>query len=326
MTRITEFTTIQKLMLMVQQHRQNIDTLSDDISSGIAVHTPGDSSVSGTIAQVRGTLERVEGYKNRIASVEGYLGAQDNVLTTSSDLLIRASEIATQAANESNSPETRSQLAAEVLEIRDHLVSLANTTYQGKYLYAGADDSNPAYSKLAGGYVDVPPTVGQTNDRWVFNTNAGAAVTRTVKVSDDVAVTVNTPGSQVFDNAIQALDKLGRALSGYSTAGAGGTAYTFPADKDVQTQDIRDCITALKNAREGDIMVETVTVAGRLRRLQTGESLMELSKTAGEDVLDRLQSTDLFKAGSEFSMAQTALQSALLVNSKVLNQSILDFL
>lgn len=335
MTRIAEFSTIQKLMYMVQQHRQNVDKLSDALSSGINVRNPGDSTNSGSIAQMQKMLERAEGHKNRIATVTGMLAFQDNTLSSASDLLVRATEIATQAANESNSAVSRAQLAEEVFQIRDHMVNLANSTYQGKYVWGGLDDDTPPYSDAAtwtpdAGYTN--PTTGEAHERWVFNSDPAALLTKTVKISDDVRVTVNTPGNQVFENAIQALERLGRALSGYKTeppTGApdgSGDPYTLPEEFADQTKDIQNCIDLLKKAREVNIMPERVDIGGRLRRLETAESLIELSKTSGQEILDRLQSTDMFAAASEFSVAQTALQAALLVNSQVLNQSVLDYL
>ncbi|NMC61926.1 MAG: hypothetical protein GYA55_02030, partial [SAR324 cluster bacterium] len=237
--------------------------------------------------------------------------------------------------NESNSATNRAQLAEEIFQIRDHMVNLANSTYQGKYIWGGLDDDTPPYSDAAtwtpdSGYTN--PTTGEAHERWVFNSDPAALLSKMVKISDDVSVTVNTPGNKVFDNAIQALERLGRALSGYRTepaAGApdgSGDPYTFPDDYSEQTEDITECIDLLKNARAVDILPEQVDVAGRMRRLQTAESLIDLSKTSGQEVLDRLQNTDMFKAGSEFSAAQTALQAALLVNSRVLNQSILNYI
>lgn len=323
-------------MYMVTQNRLTVDKLSDQISSGIAVRNPGDSTTSGTIAQLKDMMDRTEGHKTRIAAVKGTLEAQDNVLNTAEELLIRASEIATQAADESNSPETREALAAEVYQIRDHLASLANTTYQGRYLYGGAADDTPPFSATDGTrYVN--PALGATDEQagvhYVFNPDPAAIVTRDVKVSDDVSVTVNSRGDEVFGDGIEALERLARALAGYETNSGGdghpdltGNKYTFPADKDRQTTAIQDCIDRLKNARQEDIIPERVDVAGRLRRVETGESLITLSQTSGQEVLDRLQNTDVFKAASDFSLAQTALQSALTVNTRLLGQSILDYL
>lgn len=327
MTRIAEFQTIQRIMYMVSQQRQNIATLSDQISSGVRVKNPSDSNDAGTISMTQQMLERAKGHKSRIATVQSLLSFQDNTIGSANELLVRASEIAQQAANESNTPQTRAQLAEEVFQIRDHMINLANSTYMGRYVFSGADDGTPSYSPAT--YVN--PPAGEASQRYVYDTDPTAQVTRTVKVSDDVSVQVNTPGDQIFDGAVQALERLGRSLAGFKTLPAtgapDGTGAAYGADETaVQTADIRNCIDLLKTARESDLTVERVNIAGRMRRLDTASSLLELSENSGEDVLDKLQNTDIFEAGSQYSMAQTALESALAVNSRLLGQSILDYL
>ena len=342
MTRISEFDTVRSLMMYVSQNREQIAKLGDAISSGIAVREPSDSDDTATIAMTQATLDRISQSSNRVASVKGALTFQENTLDSASTLLIRAQEIAQQAANETNDPTARAAMAAEVYEIRDHMVSLANGTYQGKYVYAGANDSTPPYDT-----VSVPANKGYANpstwagsERYVFAYNAAdptkplAAdlVTRNVQLTDDVSVCTNTPGNKVFDNAIQGLERLGRALEGYETLPATGVPdgtgnkYTFPDDFSKQTKAIEGCLDQLKSAQKTDIAQERDDLAGRLNRLSTADSLMGLSKTASNEILDRLQNTDTVDASTQFSLAQTALQSSIKVISQVLGTSILDYL
>lgn len=328
MTRVTESQLASALIGYVQNHRTTIQKLNEEISTGIKVNTPGDSNDSGTISQFRQSLDRVESYKNRITSVQSFLTFQDDALNQANELLVRAKEIASQAANETNSATTRAQMAEEVFQIRDHLVSLANSTYQGKYVYGGADDDDPPYD--ANVYT-VPPT-GGASQRYVFDAEPGTSTTRSVQLTDDLSITTNTPGNQIFDNGIQAMERLGRALAGYQTNPAvgapdgTGAAYTFPAQYSQQTADIRNTIDLLNTARQNDILPERVSISGRMRRIETAKSLLDLTKASGEEVLDRLQNTDVFDSASQLSQAQTALQASLTVSTQVLKLSILDFL
>ena len=327
MTRITESQLTRSLITHLVDHRRSIAKLNDEISSGIAVARPGDSTNAGTISNFQQTLDRVKTFENRIASVKSYLTFQDDVLTQANDILLRAKEIATQGANETQSATTRSQMSEEVWQLRDHLVSLANSTYQGKFVYGGLDDDDPPYD--AATYTT--PASGGASQRYVYDAETGTSGTRTIKITDDLTITTNTPGNTVFDEGIQALERLGRALAGYETLPAGGApdgtgnAYTFPAQFATQTQAIAATITQLNTARQTDIMPEKVGLAGRLRRIETAESLLTLSKESSQDALDRLQNTDVFESASKLTQAQTALQASLQVSAKVLNLSIIDF-
>ena len=328
MTRVSESTASRGLLANVARNRTEVNRISNEISSGIKAAEPGDSPYAGTIEQFKESLQRIEGYQNTIKSVKASLEFQDNVLSESNELLVRAKELAVQGANETLTSSQRAQVAEEVFQIRDHLVSLANSTYQGRYIFGGADDDDPPYD--AATYTN--PSTGAVSQRYVFDAEDGTSTTRSVNVTDSLSVTVNTPGDQIYDNAIQAMERLGRALSGYrtdpdpGTPDGSGTAFTFPQDYQEQTADIKSAMDLLDTARSSDLGPEITSVAGRLKRLDTAESLLNVGQLSGSEVLSRLQSTDVASAATQLSLAQTSLEAALTVSLRVLNQTILDYL
>ena len=330
-TRISQNQLSRTILTDILDNRERLNKYSNEISSGLKVIEPGDSKFSGTISQYRETLSRLEGHLGRVSAVTSYISFQDNVVTQVNDLLIRAKELATQAANETYSAENRAQVAKEVFAIRDQIVDLANSKYQGKYVYGGTDDDDPPYDAAA---YDMPAS-GSASERYVYDDTSvdpGGALTRTVNLTDDISIVVNTPGNQIFDNAIQALERLGRALEGYSTNPASGApdgtgaAYNLPDETALQTRAISDAINLIDTARESDIMPERVSLGARLRRLESAESLIGLTRTDAEEVLNNLQSADLADAATNLQQAQTALEASYTVSARILNLSILDYL
>lgn len=330
MTRITESQLTRNLINYMTDNRTVIDKLNNSISTGVTVHTPGDSDIAGTISQFQQSLDKAKSYSTRITSVSDQLSFQENVLTHVNDLLVRAKEIAAQAANETNSPSIRAQMAAEVQEIHAHVISLANSTYQGRYIYGGVDDDDPPYAPdTTTPYTN--PASGYFHDRYVYDTDPGSSLSRTVNITDNLTITTNKPGNLLFDNAIQGLERLGRAMSGYETLPATGAPngtgiqYTFPADYAAQTASIKAAMDQLETARTNDISTERTDIAGRQVRIETAKSLLNLTKTSAEDALDQYQNTDTLEAATQLTQAQTALQASLSVSVKVLGLSILDY-
>ncbi len=182
------------------------------------------------------------------------------------------------------------------------------------------------------GTYSVPATAGDATNRWVYDSDLGNTLTRDVAITDDLTIRVNTPGNQLFDTTIQALERLGRSLSGFTTLPATGApdgtgaAYTFPTDFAAQSADIRATIDMFDLAREQQILPERVSLGGRLRRLETGESLLALTKTTAEEVLNRLQNTDETESASAMAEAQTSLEASYNVTARVLRLSILDYI
>ena len=327
MTRISENSLANRLLADVARNRQQIAKFSEELSSGVKVQDPGDSVVSGTISQLNGVLERVDSFGQRISAVTNFVNYQNDAITQAGDLLTRAKEIAAQGANETNSADDRYALAQAVFQLRDHMVSLANSKFQGIYLFAGAADNNPPYNAAAYDF----GVVGGLQ-RYVYTTAPGADQTRDVRVTENLTLTTNIPGNAVFDQAIQGLERLGRALSGYKTNPAVGApdgtgdAYIFPDEYSMQTLDIQSAMDALEKARTQDIMPSLVNMAGRMKRLETADSLLDLSKNSSQEVLAGLRDADVIESATNLSIAETALQASMTVSAKVLRMSILDYL
>ncbi len=330
MGRIAENQLVGIAVRGVQVNRERVAKYSNEVTTGLKVTNPGDSSLSGSIAQFRESLSKVDAYKTRVTIVKSTLTFQEDILAQAEEIMIRSKEIAQQAANETIGEDARRHMAAEVFQLRDHLVSLANSTYQGKYIYGGTEDGDPPFdSTTAVQYAN--PATGNASIRYAHDGQNGRSDTKNVNITDTLSIEINTDGT-IFSNGIDALERLGRALEGFSTGPATGapdgtgTAFVFPTDYDQQTLDIRSAMDLLDTAREDDFLEERIGIGGKLRRLETAEALLDLSKVNAEELLDKLQNADTIESASNLSLAQTALEASFAVTSRILNLSILDYI
>lgn len=328
MTRISERQLHRTSIGHIQDNREAVFRYSNEVDTGLKVSKISDSDQTSLISEYQESLKQVESYRNRTAAAQSALSFQEEALSQAGDLLVRAKEIAAQAANGSNSSTTRTALADEAFQLRNQIVSIANSKYQGKYIWGGADDDDPPYDALT--YTN--PASGDAAQRYVFDAESGTAVQRSVAVAPDISITLQTQANTVFDGAIQALERLGRSLAGYQTLPAvgvptgAGAAYTFPADFAQQTTDIRATIDLIDTARSSQIEAERVSISGRLRRADVAVSVLSLTQNSAEQVLDSLQSADMASSASSLQQAQTALQAAMTVSARVMGQSIMDYL
>ncbi|MEZ4753157.1 MAG: flagellar hook-associated protein FlgL [Bdellovibrionota bacterium] len=340
MTRITENMISSSLLRQMQTGQKQVERYGNEISTGLKVLQPGDSLSAGSIAEFQSQVTRLESYETRVKVATGQLQFQDEVLRQANEVVIRAKELATQGANETLSAEKRLLIAEEVYQLRDHLASLGNSTYQGRYIFGGNEDDNAPFTPNATPYPAFNASIPSSEVNYEYTGATGATATRTVQVSDTTSITLNTPGDEIFINAIHALERLGRSLAGYTTEPAlanpivpaapdttqPNAAYTFPADYTVQTQDIKDAITLLDLAKQDDILPEQISVAGRLNRLNSVASVLEATKFASKNVLAKLQEADMDESISKFSQAQTALQASYTIAAQVQSLSILNYL
>jgi flagellar hook-associated protein 3 FlgL len=331
MTRISENQLARSLLVDIARNREQYSRFSQELATGYKVIDPGDSKFAGTIARYRESLDRLAGHRTRAEAVTGQLAFQDNILSQANEILVRANELATQGANETVGVQVRAQMAEEVFELRAHLVSLANSKYQGRYVFGGLDDGDEPFGASTYGN----PASGPASERWIYDdTTAEPAngLSRSVNITDDLRIVVTKPGDQIFSNALAALERLGRALAGFQTLpptglpDGTGAALNLPTDISLQTQEIQSSINFLKKAREEDILPERVTIGAGLRRLQTALSLIDLTETDAKETLSKLQDADIAESGTGLQQAQIALEVSYQVTTQALQLNILRFL
>jgi flagellar hook-associated protein 3 FlgL len=328
MRRVSENQNVRQLVTNTLENKRRLNDLSNQLTTGLKVSKPSDSVDAGSIARYQTLIAKVDSYGVAISQAKSFLEYQDGVVGQATEIIVRAKEIAQQAANETLSAESRAQLAEEVYQLRDQMASLANSSYQGRYVYGGADDDDPPYDKLT--YDN--PASGPAKDRYSFDGELGTAVGKSFKITDEISVNLNTPANNVFGSSIEGLERLSRALAGYKTLPATsgtpdgtGDAYVFPGEYHVQTADIRGAIDLFNKARDVELIPERVSLGGRLRRLETGQALLELTKSSAKEVLSRLQDADETEVAANLQQAQTALQASYSVTAKVLRMTILDY-
>jgi flagellar hook-associated protein 3 FlgL len=331
MTRITQSQLARQSIQGLFDSRDKYNKYAEEVSSGLKVTDPGDSQFSGTISQYKNLVTRIESHSVRIENAKSVLSFQDNAVTQLNDLMIRAKEIATQSANETVGSTSRAQAAKEIWEIRDHIVQLANSKYQDRYIYGGADDDDAPFDESS--YV-VPAGTGPETKRYAYDnttTEPGNALSRTINLTDDFTMTITTSGQNLFGPALTALEQLGRSLAGYSTeVQAGpvytGTAYTLSADTALQTRHIKDALDAIDTARKTHIMPERIGLGSKLKRIDTAEALLELTKSDAKAVLSSLQDADVDVSATNLTQAELTLNASYAVSSKILQLTILNYL
>lgn len=331
--RITNKLTTDTLIKQITDRRLALENTRQEIATGYKIVDASDSpGKNSTILDFQAGIDRIAAHQERISYITSTLEHQDSTLESANSILVRAKEIATQGANGSLSYEDRALLSNEVFALRDQLVSLANTTFQGRYIYGGADDDDPPFDATT--YSNPSSSTSVAKARWVVDTDNGMNVTRSVNVTDQDSVRVNTAGGPLFSNAIGSLERLGRSLAGYrstldATTGlpdGGGTAYTQPADYAEQTGDILSAMQAMDSARINNIGVERSDVGARLNRLERVNNILSDLKVGTETSRASIQDADIFQSSAELANLQTALQALLASGSQINNLSLLNYL
>lgn len=172
-----------------------------------------------SVKEIEADLRR---FTDNIGAAKTRLGLADKVLEGVQNIMVRTNELAIQAANGTNSQADRLAIQAEVDQLRDAMIGLANTT----------DDRGQA---LFGGYVMRDSPFVKTQDGAVAY--AGDTGQTTVLVSDRLMLPTGISGAEVFmridtdEGPISVFDVFAGLSAALETASDTATELTVPGGR-----------------------------------------------------------------------------------------------
>jgi flagellar hook-associated protein 3 FlgL len=91
------------------------------------------------------TLATYQGYQTNLGNVQAEATTADQAIGTAITLIQNARAFAAQGASTSATAATDQTLAIQVQNIQQQLVSIADTTVQGRAIFGGDQDQSPPY-------------------------------------------------------------------------------------------------------------------------------------------------------------------------------------
>ena len=161
-----------------------IQQTQDKIAAGKKVLKASDDPVAAAkISFVRDQKVMLERFATNIGRAQTRLSLTENVVSESINLMTRAHELGIQAKNDTLTAVDRRAISFEIGQIRESMMSLANTRdANGNYLFAGfRSNTQPFVSNEAG-------EVEFAGDRGVHS----------VQISDSLRVNTGLDGADVF--------------------------------------------------------------------------------------------------------------------------------
>jgi flagellar hook-associated protein 3 FlgL len=231
-----------------------------------------------------------------ISSIASELQTADSALNSGVTALQRAISLGVEGANGTMSQQDRNALASEVQSISQQVLSVANLSYNGKYVFAGTADSQPPYFAAAGGIVY------QGNDS-----------VNQVEIEAGQTIAVNQPGSQLFSaagaNVFQALSDLATTLQSSSST---------TDDIANATNEVRAAYNQLNSAR--------TFYGSTLDQLNASQDFLNTEKLQLTQQTSDLVGVDASQAATNLANAETARNAALQAAASVGNLSLFDYL
>ena len=123
-----------------------VDT-QQDLATAKRIQQPSDDP-NGTarLIRLKGMLNRVERYRENAASGSRWLNVTDSALNHATEIASEVDSLLLQASNDSLGPEERRTLAGQIAQLWEQMLSTANQTEDGKYVFGGTNNDTSPYT------------------------------------------------------------------------------------------------------------------------------------------------------------------------------------
>ncbi|MBI5236843.1 MAG: flagellar hook-associated protein FlgL [Deltaproteobacteria bacterium] len=292
--RITQNITYNTYINDIMRKQESLYGLSRQISSGKKVNVLSDDPVSAeSILSARGMISTFDQYEKNIDSGLSRLSMAEESLSGVENALMSIRETAVSQSTGTANAQTRSAAATVVSNLFDQIISLANTSFDNKYIFSGYKTDTPPFEST-GAY-------------------QGDANSYRIRAGENAYVTAGVNGGEVFKglaggvDVLQTVSDLKAALNANDTTG------------------IQTAITNLETSFN-QITDAVSDIGGKVVRLNASKETLTNFKLGLKTALSELEDADMTKAISELSLGQVALEAAISSAGKVFSINIFDYL
>jgi flagellar hook-associated protein 3 FlgL len=280
----------------LQVNSQQEDQALQQISSGQKLNSLSDNpAAAADLVTLRMQASSDTQYLQNISSLTGSLNLADSALSSVVEALTSAQSVGVEGTGSTLNASNRQALAQQIQGVQQQVLGLANSSYNGEYLFSGtATETQP--------YVADSSSASGVTYKGNDNTNS-------VEISEGQAMPINMPGSQIFSNAsanvFQSLQDLYNALN---TDG-----------------DVAGATTEVQNALNY-VSTQQTFYGNSVDRLNNAQTFLTQEQTQLTESESNMLDADMATAVTNLTQTETAQQALVEAGGKISQANLFDYL
>lgn len=301
--RVTNNQIGRTLLYNLETSWRRMEAAQTQLATGRRLQLPQDDP-TGTAAalQLRRTRAEDERYLSNTDDGLAWLQATDSALDHMMSAINRARELAVTGANSFNSKPALDAIAAEVDQLLAGVVRIANTTHDGRYIFAGMKTTTQPFTQVGA-------TVTYSGDSNQIIREIGPVEQVVVNVPGDVFLPPAPPPPAVPPPTIfSTLADLAADLRAGNLSNIGSTRLT----------ELDDHIDRLLATR--------AEVGAKMNRFERNAEVLRDSELTSKALLSKIEDADIAKVVIELQLAENAHNSALATGARLVPLTLVDFL
>lgn len=297
--RVTNSMVVNNLLSNLSKNATRLQRYQNQVASGKRITKPSDDPVGAAYSVRYSTdIEKEKQYLANIESSKEILTASETALSSANEVVNRIRDLTVQAAGTATSEASRESIRVELEELKEELISLANTTYNGRCIFSGYKTDKELIDDT-GKYAITVEDIEKIN----------------YQISQNNIMQVNTLGTDIFgpgkENDIpQVFADIDELIMHVSSGDAKG---------------INSCLTKLDDAQDS-ILAGMTEIGGKMNRLELARSRVTNNITYLEEAKSLNDDVDTAEAITNWKTEEAVYNAALQMGASVIQQTLLDFI
>ena len=277
------------LLAGLETTQQQVNHANLELASGRSISAPSDNPV-GTQSLVLNHAAQAQNdtFQQNVGNLQSRMQTADSALNSAENPINQAISLGVEAGNSDLTDAQRQAIELQLQGIQQQLVSIANTTYSGTYLFGGT-------------LVEAAPfTLNPAAPAGV--TYSGNASVTSVEINGGESVNVNVPGDQLFLNPrgslLGALNQLITAIQTNTGISAANVSFGQGATQ---------------------FYSQSVSYGSTLNQLQNTSTQLSAEQVQLATQETSIDGANIPQAITSLSQAEVAYQTLLEAEGKILN-------
>ncbi|ADL69671.1 flagellar hook-associated protein 3 [Thermoanaerobacterium thermosaccharolyticum DSM 571] len=286
------------VMNFMSDYNSNLERLQKDqnmLFTGKKVSKPSDDPVAvANTLKIKTEIARNDAYTKNTDDAKSWLSLTDTALGQIGDLLQSARDLAVQGSNGTLTQSDMQNLAAQVDQLKQQIIQVGNTQYNGRYIFAGYKTNRKPFSD----------TNRYAGDDGAIQFEIGAGGN---------TIQVNVTGDKVFDvtsgtsQLLNVMDNLSNALK----SGDNQTVSNIIGDIDNQLQ---------------NVLAIRADAGAKANRIDLTANRLSDDNYNFTALLSKNQDADIAQVITNLKMDENVYRASLASGAMIIQPSLVDFL
>ena len=145
--RITNSMMVSTMMRNLNNNLNRMDKIQMQMATGKRINKPSDDPVGmAKVLTLSSDVAANEQYKKNVDEALSWLETTEIAVTQLKDVIQRVRELTVRGATGTLAPEDKQAIQKEITQLKDQVVSIGNSTYAGRYIFAGFNTMNRPFT------------------------------------------------------------------------------------------------------------------------------------------------------------------------------------